>query len=180
MRISSMIFRSFPGFVLGIPLLVATTLGVESCKRSGPPGPSGDAGAGGEGGCPVHLPEPQFVLEIRAEEGPVPKDTRVTAQWSAGDEPPFVLSDPTTWKTLDDSVNLVCFVDRTKPPPEDLSVLVCELWTSGAVNLFVEAEGYSLHEETLMPAMNELCGEPMSTTLPIVLHRPLPDAGPLP
>lgn len=180
MRLFSMIFRTFPGFVLGIPLLVAITLGAGGCKGSGPRGSSGDAGAGGEGGCPVHLPEPQFVLEIRAEDGAVPQDTRVMVQWSAADEPAFVLSDPTTWKTLDDSVNLVCMVDRTKPPPEDLSVLVCEVWTSGAVNLFVEAAGYSAHEETLKPVMNELCGEPMSTTVPIVLQRPLPDAGPLP
>lgn len=180
MRFFSMIFRGFSGFALGIPFIVTITLGAGACKSSGPPGSSGDAGAGGEGGCAVHLPEPQFVLEIRAEDGPVPKDTRVAAQWSAADEPPFVLSDPTTWKTLDDSVNLVCFVDRTKPPPEDLSVLVCELWTSGAVNLFVDAAEYSPHEETLKPVMNELCGAPMSTTLPIVLHRPLLDAGPMP
>lgn len=145
---------------------------------SGPPKSSGHGGAGGEGGCPVRLPEPQFVLEIRAEDGPVPVDTRVAAEWSAAEEPPFVLSDPTTWKTLDDSVNLVCNVDRTQPPPENLSVLVCELWTSGAVNLVVQANGYDSHEETLKPVMNELCGEPMSTTLSIVLHRPLVDAGP--
>jgi hypothetical protein len=180
MRIFSMIFRASQGFVLGIPLLVATSLGPCGCKGSGPSSSSGDAGAGGEGGCPVHLPEPQFVLEIRAEDGPVPHDTRVAAEWSAANEPPFVLSDPTTWKTLDDSVNLVCMVDRSKPPPVDLSVLVCELWTSGAVNLFVEGSGYSPHEETLKPVMNELCGEPMSTTLPIVLHRPLLDGGSLP
>ncbi len=180
MRVFLMIFRAFPRFVLGIPLLLAATLGAAGCKHSGPQGSSGDAGAGGGGGCPVHLPEPQFVLEIRAEDGAVPPDTRVVAQWSAGDEPPFVLSDPTTWKTLDDSVNLVCFVDRTKPPPSDLSMLVCELWTTGAVNLFVAGDGYSPYEETLKPVMNELCGEPMSTKLPIVLHRPLPDGGPLP
>jgi hypothetical protein len=180
MRIFSMIFRTCPWFVLGVPLLVTTALGTSACTRSGPHGSSGDAGAGGESACPVHLPEPQFVLEIRAEMGPVPRDTRVVVQWSAADEPAFVLSDPTTWKTLDDSVNLVCNVDRTKPPPEDLSVLVCELWTSGAVNLFVEGTGYSPHEVTLKPVMNELCEEPMSTTLPIVLYPPVPDAGPPP
>lgn len=168
------------GFVLGIPLLVVFYVGLSACRDSGPSHGPGDGGAGGSGGCPVRLPEPQFVLEMSAEDGFVPKDLRVTAQWSAADEPPFVLSDPTTWKTLDEGVNLMCIVDRSKPPPEDLTVLKCELWTSGAVNVFVEATGYVSYEDTLKPLMNEVCGEPMSQTLPIVLHRPLPDAGPLP
>jgi hypothetical protein len=180
MRNFSTIFRVPHGFVLSIPLLIATNFGLCGCKDSQPHGPVGDAGTGGEGGCPVRLPEPQFVLEIQAEDGPVPQDTRVAIEWSAANEPPFVLSDPTTWKTLDDSVNLVCIVDRTKPPPTDLAVLVCELWTSGAVNLLVEGTGYSPHEETLKSVMNERCGEPLSTRLPIVLHRPPLDGGPLP
>ena len=173
-------FRLSSRFVWGILLPLATALAAIGCKGGGSSNTSGDGGAGGEGGCPVRLPEPQFILEIRAEDGVVPADTRVSAQWSAGDEQPFVLSDPTTWKTLDDSVNLVCMVDHTKPPPNDLSVLVCELWTSGPVNLFVEATGYVAHEETLKPVMNEFCGEPMTATMPVVLHRPLTDAGTMP
>lgn len=172
------IFRLSPRFVLGILLPLATaTVGAIGCKGGGSSHTSGDGGAGGQGGCPVRLPEPQFILEIRVDDGPVPVDTRVSAQWSAAEEPPFVLSDPTTWKTLDDSVNLVCMVDRTMPPPTDLPMLVCELWTSGPVNLLVEATGYVAYDETLKPVMNELCGEFMKATIPVVLHRPLPDGG---
>jgi len=180
MHIFSRILRTCPGFVLGIPLSLIIAIALCGCKDSKPPGSSGAGGAGGEGGCPVRLPEPQFIVEITAEDGTLPVDTRVSAEWSAANEPPFVLSDPSTWKTLDDSVNLFCIVDRNKPPPEDLPLLVCELWTSGAVNLFVEGTGYSTHEETLKPIMNELCGEPMSTKVSVVLHRPLLDAGPPP
>ncbi|MBK9259114.1 MAG: hypothetical protein IPM54_04700 [Polyangiaceae bacterium] len=172
-----MLLRARFRFVLGIPLIIAGIFGPYGCKSSGSSPPSADGGSGGEGGCPLRPPEPQFVLEIRAEDGPLPKDTRVSAEWSAADEPAFVLSDPETWKTLDDGVNLVCRIDRTKPPPEDLSVLVCELWTSGAVNLHVEATGYVSHEETLKPVMSELCGDPMPTDLSIMLVRPVPDGG---
>jgi hypothetical protein len=177
MRTYSRKLRSRLGFVLGIPIFFAIHIGTLGCRSSDSPNTPGDGGAGGEGGCPVRLPEPQFILEIRAEDGPVPVDTRVGAEWSAANEPPFVLSNPDTWKTLDDSVNLICIVDRNQPPPADLSVLVCELWTSGAVNLSVAGTGYTPYEETLKPVMSELCGEPMSTTLSIMLHRPLPDAG---
>ncbi len=168
------------GFVLGILVPLCAVAGITGCKGSGSSRTSSDGGSGGQGGCPVRLPEPQFILEIQAEDGPVPADTKVSAQWSAAEEPPFVLSDPTTWKTLDDSVNLVCIVDRTKPPPTDLSVLVCELWTSGPVNLLVEGTGYMPHEETLKPVMNEFCQEPMTATMPVVLRRPLPDGGTMP
>jgi hypothetical protein len=180
MHIFSRILRAGPGFVLGIPLSLIIAVVLCGCKGSKPSGPSGDGGSGGEGGCPVNLPEPQFVVEITAEDGTLPADTRVGAEWSAANEPPFVLSDPATWKTLDDSVNLFCIIDRNKPPPEDLPLLVCELWTSGAVNLFVEGTGYTKHEETLKPTMNELCGGPMSAKISVVLHRPLLDAGPVP
>lgn len=174
------ILRSHLGFVLGIPLLLTIALAPFACKGPRSPSSSGEGGSGGEGGCPVRLPEPQFVIEITAEDGTLPADTRVGAEWSAANEPQFVLSDPSTWKTLDDGVNLFCIVDRTKPPPEDLPKLVCELWTSGAVNLFVEGAGYTPHEETLTPVMDEVCGGPMSAKVPVVLHRPLPDAGPPP
>ncbi len=172
--------RSLQGFVLSIHLVIAAIGGVLGCKGPGSSPPHVDGGAGGEGGCPVRLPEPQFVLEITAEDGPVPGDTQVSAEWSAAKEPPFVLSDKATWKTLDEGVNLVCNVDRTKPPPVDLEQLVCELWTSGAVNLLVNGSGYVTHEETLKPVMDEQCNQPMSSHVAIVLRRPLLDGGPLP
>src|SRR5262245_8651404 len=146
MSLASRLLRSHTGFVLGIPLVIAGMFAPFGCKHSGSPPNSAGGGNGGEGGCPVRPPGPLFRRGIRTEGGSVPVDTRVVAQWSAADEPPFVLSDPTTWKTLDEGVNLVCQVDRSKPPPTDLSVLVCELWTSGAVNLLVDASGYQPHE----------------------------------
>lgn len=181
MHIIPRTLRALRGFVLGIPLLLLGSWGAIACKSSPSPSSTGHTGAGGQGGCPVHPPEAQFVLEIRAEDGPVPPDTRVAAEWSAATEPPFVLSDKTTWKTLDDGVNLVCFVDgNPEPPIVDLAVLNCELWTSGAVNLFVEGTGYDAHEETLKPVMDEFCNQPMSTTVSIMLRRPDPDGGTMP
>lgn len=176
----STILRLKPGFVLSIPFLITVLLGPLGCRGPGSPPPNVDGGEGGGGGCPVRLPEPQFVLEISAEDGPLPADTRVAAEWSAATEPPFVLSDPTTWKTLDDSVNLVCDVDRSKPPPVDLQLLVCELWTSGAVNLLVQGGGYVDHDETLQSVMDEKCNQPMTSRVSIVLRRPLLDGGPMP
>jgi len=108
----------------------------------------------------------------------VPADTRVAVEWSAGEEPAFVLSDASTWKTLDDGVNLVCVVDRTKPPPVDLDLLTCEIWASGAVNVRVEAMGYEPHTETLTPQMSEVCGGPMPMGGAGLLSRAKMDAGP--
>jgi len=176
----SMLLHERRRFILGIPLFVASMLGLYGCKSLGSPPSSADGGAGGEGGCPFRPPEPQFDLEIRAEDGPLPKDTRVSAEWSAGVEPPFVLSDPATWKTLDDSVNLVCHINRDMPPPDDLSVLACELWTAGAVNLLIEGSGYVPHEETLKPVFDESCGRPIPMDLSITLLRPAQDGGTIP
>jgi hypothetical protein len=180
MSIASKLLRSLNRFVLGIPLLIACILAAHGCKGSGSPPSSADGGDGGEGGCPLRPPEAQFVVEIRAEDGPLPPDTRVMIQWTAADEPAFVLSDPNTWKTLDQDVNLVCNIDRSKPPPTDLSVLVCELWVAGAVNIFVEGSGYQPYHDTLTPVMSELCGEPMPADVSIMLLRPVVDAGTTP
>jgi len=167
-------------FVVFISCIGGALLGLSACEGRSRPPVGVDGGTGGEGGCLVHPPEPLFVLDIRAEDGVVPPDTRVTVEWSAGAEPSFVLSDASTWKTLDDGSNLVCVIDRDKPPPEDLASLVCELWASGAVNVLVEAAGYEPHEATLKPDMSEVCGEPMPMEVAILLTRAKMDAGSLP
>jgi hypothetical protein len=105
-------------------LLVASALvtlagGAAACGESGGSGGSAATsgpGAGGSGGngCPMGLPN--LTLTVRADEGPVPPDTRIRVRWSAADEPEFALDAPGTWKTLDDGVNVVCAVDRTAPP----------------------------------------------------------------
>ena len=166
-------------FVLGIWGLVFVTLALAlaGCDGKRPPPHDVDGGQGGEGGCPLLGAEPLYVLDIRADDGPVPPDTRVAVAWSAGEEPPFVLSEPATWKTLDDGVNLVCLVDWAAAPPLDLSSLVCELWASGAVDVRVEASAYAVHEETLEPVLSERCGAPMPMKVAVVLSRAMLDGG---
>jgi hypothetical protein len=101
----------------------------------------------GSGGC-LAPPEPTFALHVLDEAGGfVPPDTTIEVTWSAGDEPPFHLDDPTTWGTLESS-NVLCDVDSTKPPPDDLTVLACVLWTASPTKVRVSAKGYGAKEHT--------------------------------
>jgi len=102
-------------------------------------------------------PEAMFELTITAAHGPVPRSTTVDVTWSAGQEPTFVLEQPSTWKTIDDPVNLICDVDPAKPPPEGLSALVCHLWTAGPTDVVVKAKGYTRLETTYLPTYSEQC-----------------------
>jgi hypothetical protein len=132
---------------------------------------------GGGGGCPVLLHGPLFTIEVTAEGGPVPIDTSITVDWSAGTEPTFVLSDKATWKTADDGANVVCDVDPAAPVPQALAALACELWTSGPTAVFVEAKGFVPYKETLTPGKSEACEGPMPTAAKIQLVREVLDAG---
>ncbi|AUX45779.1 hypothetical protein SOCE26_072750 [Sorangium cellulosum] len=118
-------------------------------------GGSGGAGTGGAAPCPTGL-EAMFTVTVRAPGGPVPPDTTVHVAWSAAEEPTFVLNDPSTWKTIEEA-NLVCAVDRERPPPEALSELVCALWTAGVTRLEISGTGYEDFEQTLTPVMSEEC-----------------------
>jgi hypothetical protein len=111
--------RTFPGLILAA--LVARLVG---CTESGP------SGSTSTGTCPMG-PQAMFELTITARGGPVPLSTKVDVSWSAGDEPSFILDEPSTWKTIEQA-NLICDVDPTQPPPHDLDALVCHLWTTGA------------------------------------------------
>jgi len=111
-----------------------------------------------------------FTLTIRAEDGPVPLDTSVQVSWSAGHEPPFVLDEPMTWMMPSDA-NVVCDVDRDKPPPESLAALVCHLWTSGATLVEIRAQGYAPYQETLVPVLSEVCNGPLPEALDITLEH---------
>ncbi|WP_434042117.1 MULTISPECIES: hypothetical protein [Sorangium] len=151
-----------PGRVLPLTALAALSLAalttaaaVGACDGAGGGG-AGGAGVGGAGGCPVGPREAMFTITVRAPGGPVPPDTTVRVAWSAGEEPVFVLDDPTTWKTLEEA-NLVCAVDRAKPPPEALEALVCELWTAGVARVEISGTGYEDLEQTLTPVMSEAC-----------------------
>lgn len=139
-----------------------------ACDGDGttPPG----TGGGGAGGCPSG-PQPLFELRISAKDASVPTDTTVTVSWSAGQEPAFVLSDPTTWKTLDDMVNVVCDVDHGEPPPTDLKELVCHLWTSSTTEVEVRATGWQSYSDTLQPEHSDLCDGPVPKSVAVILER---------
>src|SRR5688500_16552272 len=153
-------------------LSVATALaGLSACGDDAPPDPSGPGGTGGAGGCgaidPTH---PLITLTIRADEGPVPPDTRLRVSWSAGEEQEFRLDDPETWATLDES-NVVCDVDRDAGPPDALSALVCELWTNGATRVVVSADGYVTRDETFTPEFDDECDLPVPAQVAVELRE---------
>jgi hypothetical protein len=166
--------------ILVASALVTLAGGAAACGEtsgSGGSAATSGSGAGGSGGsaCPMGLPN--LTLTVRADEGPVPPDTRIRVRWSAADEPEFALDAPGTWKTLDDGVNVVCAVDRTAPPPTDLPALVCELWTNGATHVEVLAKGYVTRDETFTPDTSEDCSGPVPTDVAVELKRDA-DAGP--
>lgn len=158
---------------------VAGSSGLAGCENQGPGGSGGQAGTTGAGGCPT-VPQPMFTVTITApEEGRVPPDTSIEVSWSAGVEPAFALDDPATWGTLDGGANVVCDVDRAKPPPADLPELVCRLWTSGATEIKVSAGGFDKHVETLVPMQSEECGGAVPKDVVVeLLHKP--DGGVVP
>jgi hypothetical protein len=140
-----------------------------SAPRPGGSTGAGAGGAGGEGGaCPMN-PQAMFELTITAAHGPVPRSTTVDVSWSAGQEPTFALEKPSTWKTIDDQVNLICDVDPGKPPPETLSALVCHLWTTGPTHVVVKAKGYTQHEETFVPTYSDHCQVFVPTAISVAL-----------
>jgi hypothetical protein len=135
------------------------TMGVllVACAPSGGSGQATSSGAGGQagagggsGGC-VAVPQPNLLLGVRAHEGPVPGDTTILVEWSGGQAGPFMLDDPGTWQSLEDS-NLVCDVDKLHPPTMPLDELRCEVWTSGATRVTVQAQGFAGYEKTFSSA----------------------------
>lgn len=153
------------------PLSAFALAVLTACSASRPGGSitTGSGGAGGEGGaCPMS-PQAMFDLTITAAHGPVPRSTTVDVSWSVGHEPTFSLDEPSTWKTIDDQVNLVCDVDPVKPPPEALSALVCHLWTTGPTHVVVKAKGYTSLDETYVPTYSEHCQGNVPTAISVTL-----------
>ncbi|WP_437478880.1 hypothetical protein WME75_31235 [Sorangium sp. So ce1014] len=147
---------------------LATAASVGACKDPGVGGAGGGSGMGGADGCPMGPREAMFTITVRAKGAPVPPNTTVHVAWSAAEEPTFVLNDPTTWKTLDEA-NLVCAVDRAKPPPDALEALVCELWTAGVTQVEISGTGYEDFEQTLTPVMSEDCEDSVPQEIDIEL-----------
>ncbi|MEZ4301955.1 MAG: hypothetical protein R3B70_43885 [Polyangiaceae bacterium] len=139
---------------------------------SGTAGQGGTGGGGGTGGC-LRVPGPTFALRVLEESGgPVPPGTVIEVHWSAGDEPPFKLDQPSTWGTLETS-NLVCDVDPSLPPPEDLAMLECVLWTSSPTEVTVSAKGYITEQHTFTADPSTECN-PDPTPIEVELAAEAP------
>lgn len=163
-------------FALGS--LPAISLVAGACSDNPTPNPGGgQGGAKSDAGCPM-TPMPMFTVTISTEAGTVPPDTSLTVTWSEGQEPTFKLNDPTTWSSTDEA-NVVCEVDPSLPPPTDLAALVCRLWTSGATEIEIKADGYSRHTETLVPMQSEECEGPVPKEIFVTLTIELDSGSPL-
>lgn len=140
-----------------------------ACKVTTNPPPDG-GGAHGAGGCPTG-PVALYTVHVTAEDGPVPTDTKLRVRWSAAEEPEFDLADPETWKSVEDGSNVDCNLPPDATPPVTLEELVCELWTSGATDVEVLADGYLTVEETLTPAEMDECEVPVPSDVELELSR---------
>ena len=137
---------------------------------------SSTGAGGGDAGCYSGPPVALFVLSIRAADGLLPEDTTVTVKWSAGDEPPFILNDQSTWMTLEQGANVVCDVDHDAAAIPEIEELRCELWTSGATEVTVTGGELPPYESTPTPMEQPGCEEPIASEIEIVLDD-MPDAG---
>jgi hypothetical protein len=151
----------------GYLLLLAMAAIVVACPGGGTPAGSGGAGGtGGAGGCPDDKPMAAFALSVTASDGPVPADLQLDVKWSADTEPPFSLDDPSTYGSLDKS-NVICNVGSDAP--QDLDVLRCDLWTTGATEITLRAAGYDEHGETLEPLAPDACDQRVTKKVDIEL-----------
>ena len=149
--------------------LLAAASAAAACEDT-TPGATPGSGSGGEGGCPV-ASNPLYTLTLSAGDEALPDDTTLRVTWSAGEEPEFVLGQPETHLTLEDGSNLACIVGEGV----ESGRIVCELWTSGATLVEVEASGYENHSETFTPDEKEGCDAPVPSEVEVVLE---PESGP--
>ena len=157
-------------------LIAGTAVALFHCEENGNTATNTSTGTG-EGGCPPQgPPAPLFTLKVTAMRGPLPEDTTLRVRWSAGDEPEFVLGQPDTWMTLEQGSNVVCQVPHDAGPPTDMTELVCELWTSGATEIDLTAQGYLPHNQTLTPKTIDECEDPVPSEVEVDLTLDL-DAG---
>jgi L-ascorbate metabolism protein UlaG (beta-lactamase superfamily) len=156
----------------GYALLVVTLLAViwGACDEETNGTGTGGSSAGG-GGCAPGQPAPLFTVTIQADPGPLPADTTVVVNWSAGEEPIYVLGDTTTHKTLEDGSNLTCETALGQGGGTPGEVLRCELWTSGTTEVDITASGYVAVSQTLLPAKRDDCDEPMPSEVEIVIDE---------
>jgi len=143
---------------------------------------SSSSSSTGGGGCPMGPPEALFTLRVFTEKGTVlPSDTTVAVRWSAGEEPLYVLDDPSTHKTLEDGSNVVCAAAQgvggaggqggavSAAEGGGPAALSCELWTSGTTEVTVTATGYPETVETFKPETIDDCEMPVPSEVDLVL-----------
>jgi hypothetical protein len=161
------------GLAAGVILFTTTSVLLAGANcHDGPPETSGAGGGQPDAGSCGMGPHPSFTLEITAADGPVPMDTQIAVKWSAGEEPVFMLSDASTWKTLE-TANIACSVDPKAPPPTNLMTLSCELWTSGATEIRITAKGYTTSDKTYTQMTSDRCTMPLLTDIKVKLDRVL-------
>jgi hypothetical protein len=127
-------------------------------------------------------PEALYQIVVATVSGePLPGDTTVAVRWSAGEEPVFVLNDPSTHKTLEDGSNVVCDVrggggaggatsNGGAGGAPALASLRCELWTSGTTEVTVTATGYEELVENLKPETVDGCDMPVPSEVELTLE----------
>lgn len=113
-----------------------------------------------------------LTLSLSATGGDLPLDTTLEVKWSAGTEPLFRLDDASTWRGLDEGGNVICDVDASQPKAPRAK-LTCQLWTSGATEVTVEASNYRRAVETFSPEQSERCDGPIPTAVTIELEPDL-------
>jgi hypothetical protein len=156
------------GGVCGALFLIA------ACNDALDPGVETAPGSEGAGGCD-QSPQPMLTLSLSASDGELPADTSIQVKWSAGTEPLLRLDDPSTWKSLEDGSNVICDLGD-EPSKIPIAKLTCQLWTSGATQITVEAAGYVRATETFSPEQSERCHGPVPTAVAMELQPDL-DAG---
>lgn len=128
-------------------------------------------------------PEALFMLRVATDDDAMlPDDTTVTVRWSAGEEPAYVLNDPTTHKTLEDGSNVVCARAAMGAGGAGQGgvqavggggawALECELWTSGTTEVSVVATGYPETVETFKPETIDDCEMPVPSDVEVILSK---------
>lgn len=166
-------------------LLPLIAVGLPMCGDDAPPSPttsSSSSSSTGGGGCPMGPPEALFTLRVSTDDAAqLPEDTTVTVRWSAGEEPAFVLNDPTTHKTLEDGSNVVCAPALGSGGAGQGGArgvggggawaLACDLWTSGTTEVTVTATGYPETVETFKPETIDDCEMPVPSEVELILSN---------
>lgn len=129
-----------------LALLAVVALGGVACGERRSPGD-----------CPPES-RPAFLLRVRAASGDLPPDTVLEVRHGGGLET-LVLGRPSTSRVV------FCSTEEEAGALHDLS---CELWTAGAVEVRVEADGLPPVERALAAELDE-CGATRTVSAELVV-----------